>query len=389
MYRIVCRTDGKEYPILDFRDKDYMVQSPKLTLELNKTGSLVFYMNCSHPNYGCIKKITSILSVYYIRKNGSEKWLYSGRSMTDEEDFYRTGKIECEGILALLLDSIVRDYSFKGSPAEYFSYLVSQHNAHVNAEKQFQLGNIDLAGIDNNNTIVRESTLKPNTLSEVNTKIIKLLGCYVSAKDVNGTYYLDCVKSMSLTNEQEIRFGVNILDLKRKTTASSVRTVMIGIGAADKNGNKIMVEVEDANAVAEMGRIEGKVEFADVTTKAALRTKTTEALMQCLGYVQTTEVTAIDLNIVDNEIPEINLGYINVVSEPHGIANQMLISKMVLDLLSPEKNKYTLGFEQKVYREISDGAGKDYDEVIDGIIKSVDEVSSNVGAANEMLESLF
>lgn len=385
MYRIVCRTDGKEYPILDFRDEVYMVQSPKLTLELNKTGSLVFYMNCTHPNYGCIKKITSILSVYYIRKNGTKKWLYSGRSMTDEEDFYRTGKIECEGILALLLDSIVRDYTFQGTQKEYFTYLINQHNAHVGPEKQFLLGEINLDDTE----VVRDSALKPNTLTEINSKMIKPLGCYVYARDENGTYYVDCVKQLAITNKQKIRFGLNILDIKRKTTASSVKTVMIGIGGTDKNGNKIEVEVEDATAVASMGRIEGKIEFPEVTNKTELKTKTMETLQQCLGYVQTTEVTAIDMNMVDEEIQELSLGYVEVISEPHEISENVLISKMVLELLSPEKNKYTLGVATKVYREMSDGVGKDYDEVIGGIIKSVDEVSNNVGTANAMLEGLF
>ena len=194
---------------------------------------------------------------------------------------------------------------------------------------------------------------------------------------------------MDVTNSQEIRFGVNLLNMNKKTSALALRTVMIGIGAADSNGNKIIVEVEDAEAVSEYGRIEGKVEFSDVTLEENLLTKTTEYLQKCIGYNQSIEASAIDLNLVDEDIPEINLGYINVVSAPHGISEQMLISKMELDLSSPENSKYTLGISKNVYTDISDIRGKDYDEVIDGIIKSVDEVSSNVGAANTMLESLF
>ena len=389
MYRIVCKTNGKTYPLMDSRDEAYSLHNVKLTKELNKTSSLVFYMNFTHPNYGCIKKFASIISVYHVRKDGTEKWLYSGRSLTDEEDFDRTGKIECEGILAFLLDSIVRDYTFKGSPADYVSYLIGQHNAHVGTEKQFQLGNIDLDGIDNNDSIVRESTQKPDTLSEINSKVVELLGCYMSARVEDGVYYFDCTKTVYVTNSQEIRFGVNLLNMNKKTSALALRTVMIGIGAADSNGNKIIVEVEDAEAVSEYGRIEGKVEFSDVTLEENLLTKTTEYLQKCIGYNQSIEASAIDLNLVDEDIPEINLGYINVVSAPHGISEQMLISKMELDLSSPENSKYTLGISKNVYTDISDIRGKDYDEVIDGIIKSVDEVSSNVGAANTMLESLF
>lgn len=387
MYRIVCKTDGKTYPLMDSRDEAYSLQNVILTKELNKTGSLVFSMNYTHPNYGCIKKIASIISVYYVRKDGTEKWLYSGRSLTDEEDFYRTGRIECEGILALLLDSIVRDYTFKGSPAEYVSYLIEQHNAHVGTEKQFRLGKIALDGIDNNDSIVRESTQKPDTLSEINSKAVDLLGCYMSARNEDGVYYFDCTKDVG-TNTQEIRFGFNLLDLNKKTSALALRTVMIGIGA-EVNGKKIMVEVEDADAIKEYGRIEGKVSFPDVTLEANLITKTTKYLKKCVGYNQSIEVSAIDMNIVDEDISEIELGYINVISAPHDISERMLISKMVLDLTSPENSKYTLGISKNVYTDLSDMRGKDYDEVIDGIIKSVDTVSANVGTANAMLEGLF
>lgn len=354
MYRISCETDGKTYPLLDERDEACILQNPKLTMELNKTGSLIFYMNFKHPYYGCIKKIKSIISVYYVRKDGSEKWIYSGRSLTDEEDFYRTGKVECEGILALLLDSIVRDYEFKGSPEDYFRYLIAKHNEHVGEEKHFQIGNIDMEGIDSNDVIVRESTQKPNTLSEINSKIVDSLGCYITARNVNGTYYIDCVKDMDDTNDQEICYGVNLLDLKKTISAAEICTVMIGIGAADKNGNKIIVEVEDQDAITEYGRIEGKVEFDDVTLRENLISKTTEYLHQHIGYSKIIEVTAVDLNLVDKDMQEISLGYIKVFSKPHELEERMLISKMAIDLLSPENTKYTLGISQNVYKGISE-----------------------------------
>lgn len=353
MYRIICETNGKIYPIFDLRDAAFIVQNPKLTLELNKTGSLSFYMNMNHPNYGCIKKITSLISVYLIRKDGSEKWIYSGRSLTDEEDFYRTGKIECEGILAFLLDSIVRDYEFEGTPEDYFRYLIEQHNSHVGTEKQFQIGTIDLEGVDSNENIVRSSTQKPNTLTEINSKVIDLLKCYVSARNVDGTYYIDCVKDMGDTNTQEIRYGVNLLDWKKTVSATSLYTVMIGIGASVSN-KKITVEVVDEEAVAEFGRIEGTVEFNDVTLEANLITKTTEYLKQYTGCKRTIEVSAIDMNVVDESVQEISLGYINVYSEPHVLSERMLISKMELNLMNPEENKYTLGISQSAYNGISE-----------------------------------
>lgn len=377
MYRIICETDGKIYPLLDLRDNKYIVQNPKLTLELNKTGSLTFYMNLNHPCYGCIKKITSIISVLIVRKNGSEEWLYSGRSMTDEEDFYRTGKIECEGILAFLIDSIVRDYSFKGTPEAYFRYLITQHNAHVGSEKQFQFGTIDLEGIDNNETVVRESKQKPNTFAELNSKVIDLFDCYVSARNVDGVYYIDCVKDIGNTNTQDIRYGVNLLDLKKTVSATELYTVMIGIGASDQNGNKISMEVVDDDAVALYGRIEGTVEYSDVTQEKNLRTKTIDYLKQHTGYNRTIEAYAVDLNLVDEENPDIRLGYINVYSEPHGLEEKMLISKMEIDLMNPESSKYTLGLSQ---------SGINGNNGISEVKKDIQKISAGSGGTQYLQE---
>ena len=60
MYRVIC--DGKV--IHDIRDEDYQIFSPKISLELNKTGNFDFEILPTHPNAGIIEKLKSRVSVY-------------------------------------------------------------------------------------------------------------------------------------------------------------------------------------------------------------------------------------------------------------------------------------------------------------------------------------
>lgn len=347
-YRIICYTDGKEYPLLDERDEEYSLTSAKLTRELNKTGSLVFAIPEEHPHYGAIKKLESTIKVFKVKKDGDPKWLYSGRSLTDEADFYNTGTIQCEGILSYLLDSLVRDYSYSGPPAEYVELLIKEHNNHVEKRKQFQLGDISVEDVDSNDLIVRESTQLPDTLTEMSEKVAESLVCYISARDVNDTLYFDCVQELPV-NTQPVRYGENILDLKQKNSAVDLKTVMIGIGAADKNGKKITCTVESEEAIAVFGRIEGKVEFPDVTLPENLEKKTKKYLDNLIGFAHTAEVSAIDLNMVDEEIAALELGWVNVEAEPQHFEEKMLLSKIELDLLNPENCKLSLGLSEMSY----------------------------------------
>lgn len=218
-----------EHILLDHSMRGCTLIDPVLTIALNRTGSLSFSVPYNHPNRDKIDLLRSVIKVYSI-KNNTKKWIYSGRATTSEEDFYRTGKIECEGILSYLIDSIVRPYSFAGSPFDYVKQLRQQHNDQVGPSKRFLQGDIDVIDADNNNYIARESSGYPNTLDEISDKVVELLSVYISARDEDDGLYLDCVSSLP-HNTQKIKFGKNLLDLARKKDATTIYTAVIPLGA--------------------------------------------------------------------------------------------------------------------------------------------------------------
>lgn len=370
MYQIICITDAEEHVLMDMRDDEYTVQAPILTLQLNGVGSLQFTIHPDHPEVDCIKTLTSIVKVYKI--TGSEKkWIFSGRVMTMEHDIRNSGKVDCEGILAYLCDSIVRPYEYEGTPADYVLQLINSHNSQVDEKKRFHVGVLDLSDADTNNNIVRANSSYPDTLSEINEKVVKLLNAYISVREENGSIYFDCNQTITHINTQHIRFGENIIDIDRSITAEEIRTVMIGIGAADDEGNKPAVIVENTDAIAKYGRITGTIEFENVTTTAQLERKTAAYLDSILGIKNTVEVKAVDLNMTDDDIEEISLGYAYVTSEHNGIKNEMmLISKMQLYLMEPEKTTFTLGATKTTISSTFAHTSADINAKVDQVAKN-------------------
>lgn len=386
MYQIVCITDGNEHVLMDMRDEDYTVESPVLTLELNGTGSLSFTIHPDHPEFDCIKTIISIVKVYKL--TGSEKkWCFSGRVMTMDNDIKNSGRIDCEGVMAFLCDSIVRPYEYKGTPEDYVMHLINSHNNQVNEEKRFILGVLDLADVDSNNYIVRANSNYPNTLSEINDKVVKLLDAYISIREESGSTYFDCRQTIDHINTQHIRFGENIIDINRTITAEEVRTVMIGRGAADQEGNKPSVIVENRDAIAKYGRIEGCIEFENVSTITQLELKTAAYLDSVLGIKRTVEVKAVDLNMTDLDIEEISLGYAYVTSKQNDIDNElMLISKMQMHLMEPENSVFTLGASRSTMSASFVHTSAEIDSKIQQVAKSASqEIEYKVSNATQLI----
>ena len=347
MYQVVCILDGKEHILMDMRDEEYTIDTPKLTLQLNSAGSFEFKIHPTHPEISSIKPLVSLVKVYKLKGN-DRKWIFTGRVMSDERDIYNTGKVKCEGILAYLLDSIVYPYEFEGTPADYVRQLIESHNSQVDTSKQFTVRTLDLVDTDSNNNIVRANKNYPNTSREMRDKVIKLLSAYISAEEIDGKYYLDCFQTITSYNTQQIRLGENIIDLKQTKGADTIRTVMIGIGEEDGDENRIRVIVENEEAIKNYGRIVGTVEFENVSTIEQLEKKTEAYLDSILAEINTVEVKAIDLNMTDADIEEIQLGYAYVESEYNDLDHiRMLISKMVIYLMQPDKNTFTLGADKK------------------------------------------
>nr|DAM84134.1 MAG TPA: endopeptidase tail [Caudoviricetes sp.] len=356
MYKILC--DGKT--LHDVRDPDYQVLSPKISLELNKTGNLDFGMLQTHPHVNDINKLKSRINVYE-----EDDLLFSGRSLTDEKDFQNTGQISCEGELSFLLDSIQRPHNYgtettevgtADTNIEVFKRLIQEHNSQVEEEKRFTIGVIDIDSV----TITKLSTNYEKTWDFLGSNFLGKYDGYLRVRHENGIRYLDYVKQYGKVSNQVIRFGENLLDLKKYSKAEDIKTAIIPLGAVVDNKN---VDIKAANghdgtdyvynqdAVNLYGWIYDKVDFSEVYDPDKLLEEANKYLQKCINLAITIELTAVDLHMIDVDINAIRLGdLVPCISTQHGIMSTFgdvstyyLVSKYELDLENPANNKITLG----------------------------------------------
>lgn len=348
MYTIY--SDGKAvYSPLLVND-GYCVLSPKLTVELNKSGSLSFVQPPANVMYDSIQKLKSIITVMQ-----DDEEIFRGRVLYDEKDFYNRKNIYCEGELSFLVDSVVRPYSFQGGVRDLFTQYLDNHNSQVDEEKQFQVGIVTVT--DPNDYITRESSDYPKSLDEMKAKLLDLLGGYFRPRLENGIRYLDYVTDYGNISDQVIEFGTNLLDLTEYVTAEDVFTVLIPLGAEleDDEGNstgRLTIEsvndgkdyIEDDAAVALFGHIWKVQEWDDVTIAENLLSKGTEYLSSGIEMAVSLSIKAIDLHLLNVDTSRIRLGnQVRVVSLPHKLDKYFLCSKISYDLVNPQNTEYTLG----------------------------------------------
>lgn len=364
-------------------DDGYLVLNPKLTLELGKSGSLTFLLPPNNPLYDGIQKLKSIVIVY----QDSEE-IFRGRVLHDEKDFYNRKNVYCEGELAFLLDSQQRPYSFQGDIPDLYMEFINSHNAQVEEEKRFYVGEITVT--DPNNYINRSNVYYNNTWDEISDKLIASHGGYLRPRLRDGKRYLDYVKDYGKVNSQVIEFGVNMLDISEYITAEDVFTVLIPLGfeQTDSDGNstgRLTIKsvnsgkdyIEDDAAIALFGRITKTQEWDDVTVASNLLTKGRAFLNSGIEMAVTLTMKAIDLHLADVEVERICLGdYVRVISLPHKLDKYFLCSKIVIDIVSPDKTEYTFGVTYTTMTEKQVGTTK----VIQSTVGEVQSAVSNVNS---------
>lgn len=344
MWRVYC--DG--FLLYHSKLEGLQIFDPSLELELNKTGSFVFTIYPNHPYYGLIHKLKSIITVYQ-----DDYMLFRGRVLEEERGWNNQKAVTCEGDMAFLLDSVLRPFTFTGTPAEMLAYFLELHNAQVDESKRFLPGNCTVEGLQT--YTATEYLSAKETLEKA---LFEPLGGYLMTRTVDGQTYLDYLADITLLAPQAVSFEKNLLDLKLTAKGADIATVVIPLGAKlkDEEGNdtgkRLTIEavnggadfIQDETAIAQYGVIVKSVIFEDVTDPETLKANGQAHLAQSVKLPQTVELTAVDLAAAGADIASFHLGtQIPVESKPHGIGQRFTVTKLGINLLDPAANKLTLG----------------------------------------------
>ena len=330
--------DGKLLYSSAVNDPYYAIGTPILTLEAGKAGSLSFTMYPNHPEYDSLRKMLGRVVVY---EDDTE--LFRGRILRMETNLYKERKVTCEGDLAYLMDSIADPGEYTESISAHFSRLVDMHNRQVESDKQFAVGIVNVDKATESQTFKTDSYR--TTSAAMSDDLTGVFGGYIRTRRSGGTVYLDYIGDYGKAGNQNIEFGVNMIDFSESVSSDDIFTVLLptgseGVTMEGITGSKY---VKIPNAVERYGTVVRAVSFSDIKEAGA------ELMQAAYDYIEknykemppTLTLTAIDLKRLDFALDGFEIGTrIGILSEPHGINGSPVCSKISYNLEYPEKNIY-------------------------------------------------
>lgn len=354
-------------------DKLYL-SAATVDLAVGKAGSMAFTLPPDHPYRAQLGYMRMQLE---LRQRGATLW--RGRITSQAGDLHNSLRVEAEGALAALNDSVIPPFEFPGAfidredyqaaandgnVVEYlFKWFLEQHNSRVSAEQKILPGVVTV--IDSNNYVNRSSTKYITTMEALTSRLSEssLGGYLIPRYETDGTY-LDYYADLPLTNVQPVRFGENLLDLERQLTGTDIYTAILPVGKdgltisdlADGDLTDDLVKdgpyVWSRAGVAKYGWIcPGPTDWKDVTVAGNLQTYAANQLATS-GWALKDSITcnAIDLHVTDSDIAAWRVGrYTLVASTPHGIQATLPLLAMHIDLLDPANTTVSMGRTQRTF----------------------------------------
>ena len=383
-----------------------LVLSPKLTREVSKGGNLVITMPRDHPQYSMLQKMSTVVVV---KQDGKEIW--RGRILNHEADWYNRRVIYCEGALSFFNDSCVTPFNYEGTLKQFLQHIVNAHNEQVQDQmKRFELGTITAALGD---LQVHFGDADKYGVGEdygsiwdiIDKLVLKVFGgyAYCTFNAATGNHVLNyCDQAVEVKRQvnQNIEYGVNLLDLTEKTDTNDLFTRIYPVGnkhtvkktkwyyklmwwkdhshdSDEDHEDRYGIMDTDAATVAkylpagwsynlEEGWIQNDAAAAKFGIVSKIREQDTDSdndtfaagvqdLQQNYAMVTSYTVKAVDL--VDAGYGQTEDGsildrltfasYAHIISAPHSVDAIMLCTKLVEPFDHPDKKEYSFGMTRR------------------------------------------
>lgn len=352
--------DGKS--IFQPIDNSLSLFTPKLTLEMGKAGALSFQIPPSNRYYNALPQLTTMITVEM-----DDAEIFHGRVLTNNRNFNNVRTVYCEGDLAYLVDTVQKAERYNGKTHDLFRKIIEAHNKRAGADKQFLVGDITIENRDvvlsgKSDEVQDEETGKfdykqiainsiadewQNSFDFIQNCLIDYTGGYLRTRRQNGKTYIDLLLDYGNNATQDIEFGKNMLDLTEEVSAEDVFTVLIPLGDENltvESVNNGSDELVDAMAVERYGRIVKTHVFDSVNTPETLLENGRRFLASNVNVPVTLTVKAVDMHLVDPNASPIYVGdKVHLISAAHGMADELVCTKIEYDLENPANNTYTFG----------------------------------------------
>lgn len=358
-------------------DESQKILEPKLSIEENAAGKLSFTVpptNALYSRFGFVdgdnadnNTIDTWIDVY---KENQMYW--SGRIISRQVDFWKCVKVECEGLLGVLNDTIQPPYHYQNiTPRSFLEALLTVHNGRVNdLNRRIYLGNVTV-GTSALGSAHRYTNYE-TTLTCILEKLVQNVGGRIKLRydRINNRWYLDYLADYDELNSQVIQFGTNLFEYSRSMTSEDYCTVCVPRGkqlengpyealtayltVASVNGGDIHVSLSAADYGGTVpggrlpqeiyGNIEKVVDWSDIENATVLLRTAKSWLKDKQFADMKLEIGAMDLHYAGAQYQVIDIGNtVRVLSPPHGMDRVFPVTKMEIKLDTPEDTLFTLG----------------------------------------------
>lgn len=384
----IIKADGKLLYSPELIDDGFKLISPRMHLEIGAAGYLEFTMPPCNALYDDVLKMKSIITV---EQDGEV--VFRGRISEESVDTYKQRRVYCEGDLAFLLDSLQGPCSFTGTQYDLFSQLIASHNAQMEAEKWFMLG--DVSGLDTEEVFSFDVPSYMDTMNMIQTYLIDLYGGYIQTRTEGGVTYIDYVDGFTDECSQKIEFGVNLLDFESQINAEELCTVLVPLGTTLEDGTSLTIAsvndgkvyIENPEAIARYGRVYKTYTWENVTDPAELMEMGME-YMSGAGLPETLSITALDMHLVDADVEKIRKGsMVHLLSKPHGIDKKIVCASIDADLENADQTVFVLGLPKQRLKTLAEQV-EETAEVFDGVYSYVDGIYSEMEGATEEVKKM-
>ena len=341
--------------ICNSKNQDSLVLNPQVVLEANAPGEFSFTFPPEHKYIDSIKRRKSIVAVYR-----DDELVFRGVCIKETTDFWGQKKIECEGELTYLNDSIQRQARYTDMTVyTYLKTLLELHNEQVDDFKKFQIGTV--TGGSSTTSLYRYTNMN-STMKEIAEDLVDNYGGYIRCRYKDGVNYIDYINRAPRVASQTIQLGVNLLDYESNIDNTDICTRIIPLGAQldteEVEGLEAYLTIKDVNdgldyiqsdAADTYGIISKVVRWDSVTTANALYSKAESYLSDEQFEDVVISCKALDLGYLSNSVSKFQLlDSVRIISEYHGLDAYFTLTEMKLNLAEPEKDILTFGKTDKI-----------------------------------------
>ena len=341
LYRVII--DGVD--MLDYNDPGLVLLAPQVEVELDTSGSFEFTVPPNHLHYDDFTPESIMKMTIEVWEDSILHWF--GRPIEYHLDFYKNKKINCEGGLAYFNDSVIRSEEWdQTSLSTIFNAVITEHNSMVPSNRQFSVGNFTVS----DRPVYRKFNYE-QTFDVLKSKFLDAEEGHFFVRRENGVNYIDFLKDMPYTCNQDVEFAENLLNFTYNFDGKDFATCVIPLGGTDQEtgepidiksvngGSDILV----GNSAANYGNIVRVQQYSDIEDPSELVAEGQKYLTTLQYNAFLIECSAVDLHSKDGTQQQFRVGQmVNCISNPHGIQLELPISKMTLYLDSAAK-QITLG----------------------------------------------